>query len=219
MTAGALVPAVVRCDHNFTRSLPVMPVPPPERIVELVADLLSDEGYDLEDVVVTAAGKHSTVRLMVDSDAGLGLDEAARLSRLVSDAFDAVSDFGESPYVLEVTSPGIGRPLTRDRHWRRAQGRRARIELADGTIVARIGELVGDTVRLVVPDRDGPVVRPTPLGEVRSALVEVEFSPPNPRELELAGGLPDGRVAAGELDESAVGDDESDDVNETKVDK
>ncbi|HET8994602.1 MAG TPA: ribosome maturation factor RimP, partial [Rhodococcus sp. (in: high G+C Gram-positive bacteria)] len=37
-----------------------MPVPPPERIVELVTDLLDNEGYDLEDVVVTAAGKHST---------------------------------------------------------------------------------------------------------------------------------------------------------------
>lgn len=199
-----------------------MPVPPPERIVELVADLLSDEGYDLEDVVVTAAGKHSTVRLMVDSDAGLGLDEAARLSRLVSDAFDAVSDFGEAPYMLEVTSPGIGRPLTRDRHWRRAQGRRARIELVGETLVARIGELVGDTVRLVVPDRDGPVVRPIALGEIRKAVVEVEFSPPNPRELELAGGLPDGRVRTGEIDETAVGDDgddETDDVNEAKVDK
>ena len=80
-----------------------MPVPPPERIVELVSDLLAREGYDLEDVVVTAAGKHSTVRLLVDSDAGLGLDEAARLSRIVSEAFDGVSDFGESPYVYLLT--------------------------------------------------------------------------------------------------------------------
>ncbi|MEE2035057.1 ribosome maturation factor RimP [Rhodococcus chondri] len=179
-----------------------MPVPPPERIVELVSDLLASQGYDLEDVVVTAAGKHSTVRLMVDSDAGLSLDEAARLSRLLSDSFDAVSEFGESPYVLEVTSPGIGRPLTLDRHWRRAQGRKAKVELADETIVGRIGELIGDEIRLVVPDRSGPVVRGIPLAEIRNAVVEVEFSPPNPRELELAGGLPDGRVAAGEIDET-----------------
>lgn len=206
-----------------------MPVPPPERIVELVADLLASEGYDLEDVVVTAAGKHSTVRLMVDSDSGLGLDEAARLSRLVSDAFDRVSDFGESPYVLEVTSPGIGRPLTLERHWRRAQGRRARIDLGDETITGRIGELVGDTVRVVVPDRDGPKLRAVPLGTVRHAVVEIEFSPPSPRELELAGGLPDGRVPAGEIDEAAIGvdgeDEQSggagdfDDVNETRTDK
>lgn len=203
-----------------------MPVPPPERIVELVSDLLASQGYDLEDVVVTAAGKHSTVRLMVDSDAGLGLDESARLSRLVSDSFDSVSDFGESPYVLEVTSPGIGRPLTLDRHWRRAQGRKAKVELADETIVGRIGELVGNEIRLVLPDRSGPVVRPVPLAEIRKAVVEVEFSPPNPRELELAGGLPDGRVPAGELDETdeepAGGDGTdggSNDENEARMDK
>ena len=199
-----------------------MPVPPPERIVELVSDLLAREGYDLEDVVVTAAGKHSTVRLLVDSDAGLGLDEAARLSRTVSEAFDGVSDFGESPYVLEVTSPGIGRPLTEPRHWRRAQGRKTKVELADETLVARIGELVGDEIRLVLPDRSGPVVRSVPLSAVRRAVVEVEFSPPPPRELELAGGVPDGRVAAGELaegPEDETGSDDHDETNETKVDK
>lgn len=199
-----------------------MPVPPPERIVELVSDLLAREGYDLEDVVVTAAGKHSTVRLLVDSDAGLGLDEAARLSRIVSEAFDGVSDFGESPYVLEVTSPGIGRPLTEPRHWRRAQGRKAKVELADEILVARIGELVGDEIRLVLPDRSGPVVRSVPLSAVRRAVVEVEFSPPPPRELELAGGVPDGRVAAGELAEGPddeTGSDDHDETNETKVDK
>ncbi|KLL95104.1 ribosome maturation protein RimP [Rhodococcus sp. IITR03] len=199
-----------------------MPVPPPERIVELVSDLLAREGYDLEDVVVTAAGKHSTVRLLVDSDAGLGLDEAARLSRIVSEAFDGVSDFGESPYVLEVTSPGIGRPLTEPRHWRRAQGRKAKVELADETLVARIGELVGDEIRLVLPDRSGPVVHSVPFSAVRRAVVEVEFSPPPPRELELAGGVPDGRVAAGELAEGPddeTGNDDHDETNETKVDK
>ncbi|MEU5840400.1 ribosome maturation factor RimP [Rhodococcus sp. NPDC047139] len=199
-----------------------MPVPPPERIVELVSDLLVREGYDLEDVVVTSAGKHSTVRLLVDSDAGLGLDEAARLSRIVSEAFDEVSEFGESPYVLEVTSPGVGRPLTQARHWRRAQGRKAKVELADETLVARIGELVGDEIRLVLPHRSGPVIRSVPLAAVKRAVVEVEFSPAPPRELELAGGLVDGRVAAGELaegPEDGPDSDDYDDTNETKVDK
>lgn len=198
-----------------------MPVPPPERIVELVSDLLAEEGYDLEDVVVTAAGKHSTVRLLVDSDSGLSLDEAARLSRLVSETFDAVSDFGESPYMLEVTSPGVGRPLTKDRHWRRAQGRKAKLQLAEETIVARVGELVGDEIRVVLPDRSGPIVRAIPLSEIRHAVVEVEFSKPNARELELAGGLPDGRAAAGEIAEVTGDeeDEEDEDVNETRLDK
>lgn len=196
-----------------------MPVPPPERIVELVTGLLADEGFDLEDVVVTSAGKHSTVRLAVDSDAGLGLDEAARLSRLVSDAFDAVSDFGEAPYMLEVTSPGIDRPLTAERHWRRAQGRKALIELESESVTGRIGELVGDEIRVVVASRSGPTVRAIPLDEVRRAVVQVEFGSPNPYELELAGGLPDGRVPAGEMDDIDPIDDDGIDENESKVDK
>ena len=114
------------------------------------------------------------------------------------------------------------RPLTEPRHWRRAQGRKAKVELADETLVARIGELVGDEIRLVLPDRSGPVVRAVPLSTVRRAVVEVEFSPPPPRELELAGGVPDGRVAAGELAEGPddeTGSDDHDETNETKVDQ
>ena len=105
---------------------------------------------------------------------------------------------------------------------RRAQGRKAKIQLADETIVARVGELVGEEIRVVLPDRSGPVVRAIPLSEIRHAVVEVEFAKPNARELELAGGLPDGRAAAGEIAE-VVGDgrDEEDeeDVNETRLDK
>ncbi len=89
-----------------------MPVPSRERVVELLADPIGREGYDLEDVTITLAGRHSSVRVMVDSDSGLELDEVARLSHVISDVFDAASDFGESPYTLEVTSPGIDRPLT-----------------------------------------------------------------------------------------------------------
>ncbi len=79
------------------------------------------------------------------------------------------------------------------------------MDLGTESLVGRIGELVGDEIRIVVPDRNGPIVRAIPLSQVRAATVEVEFNPPNPRELELAGGLPDGRVRAGEIDENAVG--------------
>ena len=103
-----------------------MPVPSKERVTELVSGLVQSHGYDLEDVVVTLAGKHSAVRVIVDSDAGLELDAVAALSREISAVFDDVSDFGESPYTLEVTSPGIERPLTLERHWHRARGRLAR---------------------------------------------------------------------------------------------
>ncbi|EOM76037.1 ribosome maturation factor RimP [Rhodococcus rhodnii] len=179
-----------------------MPVPSKERISELVADVVARHGYDLEDVVVTLAGKHSAVRILVDGDAGLGLDDVAGLSREISAVFDSVSDFGESPYTLEVTSPGIDRPLTHERHWRRARGRRARITLPDEVLLARVGRLGDDgTVEVVLPGRPQPQVRRIALDDVTTAVVEVEFRTPDARELELAGGLPDGRAAAGEIDE------------------
>ena len=84
-----------------------MPVPSRERVIELISELVHAQGYDVEDVVVTSAGKHSAVRIMVDSDAGIELDAAAEISRLVSELFDTLEEIGETPYTLEVTSPGL----------------------------------------------------------------------------------------------------------------
>ena len=103
-----------------------MPVPSRERVIELISELVHAQGYDVEDVVVTSAGKHSAVRIMVDSDAG----SSSMPPRRSADSFRNFSTpsrkIGETPYTLEVTSPGIDRPLTLARHWRRARGRKAR---------------------------------------------------------------------------------------------
>ncbi|MFD4366592.1 ribosome maturation factor RimP [Rhodococcus sp. NPDC058521] len=176
-----------------------MPVPSEERVTELVSDLVQRRGFDLEDVVVTSAGKHSAVRVVVDSDAGLELDQAAELSREISAVFDDVSDFGESPYNLEVTSPGVDRPLTLPRHWRRSRGRKATFDLGHENIDGRIGRLNENTLDVVVGGaKTGPAVREIPLDDIRSAVVRVEFSKPNPKEMELAGGVAEGRVAPAE---------------------
>ncbi|QXW02690.1 ribosome maturation factor RimP [Rhodococcus globerulus] len=179
-----------------------MPVPSKDRVIELVSELVQSKGYDVEDVVVTNAGKHSAVRIMVDSDAGIELDAAAEISRLVSELFDSLEEIGEAPYTLEVTSPGIDRPLTAERHWRRARGRKARIDLADETVVGRIGVLGEDSVAVVMNGRGGLTVRGIPLADVQKAVVQVEFSKPSDAELELAGGIPEGRAVHTDLDES-----------------
>lgn len=179
-----------------------MPVPSRERVIELLADPVEREGYDLEDVVVTLAGRHSSVRVMVDRDAGLELDDVARLSHVIAEVFDAASDFGESPYTLEVTSPGIDRPLTEDRHWRRAQGRRVLVDLAAESLTARVGRLGDGVVDLVVRTGSRLEVRPVELRDIKKAVVQVEFSRPDARELELAGGIPEGRVAPADADAS-----------------
>ncbi|MGW0044829.1 ribosome maturation factor RimP [Rhodococcus sp. NPDC003348] len=186
-----------------------MPVPSRERVIELLSDLVPRQGYDLEDVTVTKAGSRSVVRVMVDSDAGLALDDVADLSRLISDRLDGESEFGESPYTLEVTSPGVDRPLTEPRHWRRAQGRRVRVDIGDEKLLARVGVLGDGVVALVVPAKGGPEVREIALADVVKAVVQVEFSAPNAKELELAGGVAAGRAVPGEIDETDL--DETDD--------
>jgi ribosome maturation factor RimP len=97
-------------------------------------------------------------------------------------------DTGNQAYVLEVTSPGVDRPLTDEKHFRRAHGRLVDVELADDTTVTgRLGALTDGAVQLVVRARGGWSVRVIPLVGIRKAVVQVEFSPPSPRELELAG--------------------------------
>jgi ribosome maturation factor RimP len=80
-------------------------------------------GADLESVRISSAGRRRLLRVYVDADGGVGLDEIALISRELSARLDATGAMGEAPYTLEVSSPGVDRPLTQPRHWRRATGR------------------------------------------------------------------------------------------------
>ncbi|WP_237741705.1 ribosome maturation factor RimP [Tsukamurella sp. 1534] len=168
----------------------------------VIAPHLEAAGLDLEQVRINNAGPKSTIAVVVDSDAGPTLDSLADLARTLSAAVDDADDvFGAQAFTLEVTTPGAERPLTQPRHWRRARGRQAAIELADGTeLLARVGPLSDDgaTVTVVLPGRKGaaPSTREVALADVASAAVRVEFRAPNPKEMELSG-LPPGRVSAG----------------------
>ena len=107
------------------------------RVLALLEPVVSGAGYDLEDLSVSAAGKRSVVRVLVDKDGGITLDDVADVSRLVSEALDAADEqdptlLGTS-YVLEVSSPGVDRPLTEPRHWRRNVGRLVVASLRDGS--------------------------------------------------------------------------------------
>ncbi|GGQ38007.1 ribosome maturation factor RimP [Actinomadura coerulea] len=99
---------------------------------ELLAPVMAEAGYDLEEVDVRPAGRRRLVRVVVDADGGIGLDDIARLSETTSELLDGSDVMGSSPYVLEVTSPGVDRPLTEPRHWRRAVGRLVVAPLAEG---------------------------------------------------------------------------------------
>jgi ribosome maturation factor RimP len=104
-------------------------------------------GFDLEDVVVTPAGKRRVLRVVVDKDGGVDLDDIAGVSTSVSATLDESNAMGAVPYVLEVTSPGVDRPLTLPRHWRRATDRLVQVDIAG------IGS--DRTARVVTADDDG----------------------------------------------------------------
>jgi ribosome maturation factor RimP len=140
------------------------------RVRPLLEPVVTAAGYDLEDVTVTAAGRRSVVRVVVDRDGGVDLDDVAEVSRAVSVALDATDELGSSPFVLEVTSPGVDRPLTLPRHWRRNVGRLVRA----GERTGRIMEADDDAVTLEVAG-DLEVLQYAELGD---GHVQVEFSRP-----------------------------------------
>jgi ribosome maturation factor RimP len=111
---------------------PACPLPEPADLAGLLEPLIRQAGMDLESVRISAAGRRRLLRIVVDSDSGAGLDEIADISRDVSARLDATAAMGEAPYTLEVSSPGVDRPLTEPRHWRRARGRLVTVSLATG---------------------------------------------------------------------------------------
>ncbi|UGT42247.1 ribosome maturation factor RimP [Nocardia yamanashiensis] len=185
-----------------------MPMPTEERVSQLVAELVERRGFDLEGVAISAAGtEHAKVKVTVDSDGTASLDAVADLSSDISEALDEAGDFGETPYLLEVTTPGIDRPLTLPRHWLRAQGRKVKIVLRPGAespeekgkpaFEARVGVLSEAEVALVLGGKRKPHRVTVPLADIQSAVVQVEFNPPGAAELELAGGVAPGRPQPG----------------------
>ncbi|APE36015.1 ribosome maturation factor RimP [Nocardia mangyaensis] len=188
-----------------------MPMPTEERVSQLVAELVARRGFDLEGVAIAAAGKDELapvrLKVIVDSDGPVDLDAIAELSRETSELLDAAGDFGDSAYLLEVTTPGVDRPLTTDRHWRRAQGRKVKVVLAEAAdqvegkkrFEARAGHLADDgTIALVLGGRSKPHRVHVPLADIASAVVQVEFNAPGAAELELAGGIAAGRPVPGD---------------------
>lgn len=147
-----------------------------ERLASLIEPVVAARGYDLEGVTVAMAGRRSVVKVVVDSDEGVDLDDVAAVSRAISAVLDENDDsMGRSPYVLEVTSPGVDRPLTEPRHWRRSVGRLVQLEIVDApAVVGRIVETDAAGIDLEVEDER----RRIEFDAVRHARVQVEFNRP-----------------------------------------
>jgi len=101
----------------------------PAELERVLAPVVRAAGLDLESVRISSAGRRRLLRVVVDADGGVSLDDIALVSREASARLDGTGAMGEAPYTLEVSSPGVDRPLTQPRHWRRATGRLVRVPL------------------------------------------------------------------------------------------
>lgn len=147
-----------------------------DRVEQTLTPVVAAEGFDLEAVDVQAAGRRRVVRVLVDCDGGVTLDHIAGLTSVLSATLDDTSAMGDLPYVLEVSSPGVGRPLTLPRHWRRNISRLVKITLRDGEVV--VGRIVENDETGVtldeVPDRSQACT--VSFADIAEAHVEVEFN-------------------------------------------
>jgi ribosome maturation factor RimP len=142
------------------------------RLAGLIRPVVATAGMDLESVRVSVAGRRRLLRVVVDSDRGVSLDDAAEISRDVSATLDATDVMGEVPYTLEVSSPGVDRPLTEPRHWRRAAGRLVRVKTGTaGTMQGRVLTADADGVTMNVDGAE----REFGYGDLGSGAVQVEF--------------------------------------------
>ena len=153
-----------------------------DSLVRLLAPVVEAQGLDLEDVVVTQAGKRRQLRVVVDQDGGISLDTVAAVSTAVAAQLDDSDAMGGSPYVLEVTSPGVDRPLTAPRHWRRNRTRLVKVATAEATALE--GRLVEVDDNGIGVESDGVVTR-LAWDRVASGRVQVEFNRPSRTEGEV----------------------------------
>lgn len=150
------------------------------RLQPAVTETVGSVGFDLEELDVQQAGRRRLVKVVIDADDGVGLDDIADVSRALSKVLDQHEHVLAGSYTLEVTSPGVDRPLTKQRHWRRARNRLVTIRKSDGgELTARVGPADDGEVAVLV----GGEVRRLAYDDIERAVVEVEFQQPPAEEL------------------------------------
>lgn len=161
-------------------------LPSQTQVIELLGREFARAGYEIEDVVIDARTRPPRITVIADGDTPLDLDTVTTLSRSASALLDELDGL-DGHYLLEVSSPGVDRPLTTEKHFRRARGRKVELALSAGSqLTGRVGETRDGTISLVVRDGKDWAIREISLAEIAKAVVQVEFSPPAEAELALA---------------------------------
>ena len=103
-----------------------------EQVLAVITPAIESLGFYIEDITITSAGKRSMLTVIVDGDTHLSLDQVTVATKAISELVENLPTLGNNPFTLEVTSPGLDRPLTKPRHWRKNQDRLIKIVLTDG---------------------------------------------------------------------------------------
>ena len=139
-----------------------------EDISAAIRPIIEATGNYLEELTITSAGKVKILTVIVDSDSHLNLDQITAVTKEISEVIEALQELGDSAFTLEVTSPGIDRPLTKPRHWRKNFDRLVKITMTSGQdIQGRIGEATETAV--LVGDQK------VSFEDVKRAVLEIEF--------------------------------------------
>jgi ribosome maturation factor RimP len=139
-----------------------------EDISDAVTPALSALGFYLEDVTITSAGRRSMLTIIVDGDTHLSLDQVTSATKAIGEIVESIQSLGETPFTLEVTSPGLDRPLTKPRHWRKNIDRLVKVVLLDGK------EIKG---RIKAANENSATVDENEIkfSDIKRASLEVEF--------------------------------------------
>ena len=141
-----------------------------EDISAAITPALEALGFYLEDVTIISAGRRSMLTVIVDGDTHLSLDQVTSATKAIGEIVESVQSLGETPFTLEVTSPGLDRPLTKVRHWQKNINRLVKVVLLDGSeIKGRIIDV--NEVSATVDEKN------INYSDIKRATLEIEFKP------------------------------------------
>jgi ribosome maturation factor RimP len=143
-----------------------------EQVAAAITPIIESLGFYVEDIAITSAGKRSMLTVIVDGDTHLSLDQVTVATKAISEIVENLPTLGNNPFTLEVTSPGLDRPLTKPRHWQKNKDRLIKIILNDGKEIT--GRIKDSTQSAVTVDEQ--VIN---FADMKRATLEIEFKQVN----------------------------------------
>jgi ribosome maturation factor RimP len=148
-----------------------------QAITDLISPAVSEAGFFLEEVQIASPGSHRIITCVVDGQTPLNLDQVTVASRLISELLDIAEFMGETAFTLEVTSPGVDRPLIYPRHWAKNLTRLIKVTLLDGsTTIGRLTEFNDSNATLVENIKGRIKEHSIAFADIKRAVVEIEFN-------------------------------------------